>query len=75
VTCNDINECATNNGGCSSTPPVQCTNSTGTYQCGACPTGYTGPGTFCSDVNECATNNGGCIGTVCQNSPGGFVCQ
>jgi len=43
----DINECATNNGGCGNATYWTCTNNIG-----APPS--------CMDINECATNNGGC---------------
>ena len=36
--CTDVNECATDNGGCSQT----CTNNNGSYTC-SCPAGYTTP--------------------------------
>jgi hypothetical protein len=34
LTCSDINECATLNGGCSTTPSVSCTNTAGNRTCG-----------------------------------------
>merc|ERR1739838_686382 len=46
-TCADIDECATNNGGCGDAKFWSCTNN----DCAA-PT--------CADIDECATNNGGC---------------
>ena len=46
-TCTDIDECATNNGGCGLPGAVTCTNNYG-----ASPT--------CTDIDECATDNGGC---------------
>jgi hypothetical protein len=74
TTCNDINECATNNGGCFTT----CTNMPGSRACSPCPAGYTGTGdTPCIDINECATNNGGCETSpvvTCTNSPGSRTC-
>ncbi|WP_342377499.1 hypothetical protein NVS55_39350 [Myxococcus stipitatus] len=70
--CSDINECATNNGGCSSN--ATCTNSQGSYAC-ACKPGYSGNGQQCDDINECATNNGGCSSNAtCTNSEGSFSC-
>jgi len=41
----DINECSTNNGGCSSN--AKCTNTPGSFSC-ACKTGYNGNGTTCN---------------------------
>jgi hypothetical protein len=73
--CLDVNECATNNGGCSASPPVVCSNTAGSSNCGSCPAGYTGPGTTCTDVNECATSNGGCSPlAACINTAGSSNC-
>ncbi len=46
--CTDINECATGNGGCSTTPLVTCSNTVGSRNCGTCPSGYTGNGVTCT---------------------------
>ena len=69
--CGDIDECATNNGGCTQT----CTNTAGSYTCG-CNPGYAlaGDGVSCVDVDECATANGGCAQT-CANSVGSYTCS
>ena len=45
--CDDIDECATNNGGCGDPSFYQCTN-----QPGGAP--------LCMDIDECAAFNGGC---------------
>ena len=37
--CADINECDTDNGGCSESPKVECTNRVGYHECGPCPAG------------------------------------
>ena len=37
--CVDVDECETNNGGCSQAPLVQCTNTIGSFNCEACPPG------------------------------------
>jgi hypothetical protein len=67
-TCNDINECATNNGGCA--VQAQCTNTLGARFC-ICNSGYSGDGLNCIDVNECATNGGGCaVHAQCSNQVG-----
>jgi hypothetical protein len=70
--CVDVNECATNNGGCA--PNATCTNTPGSRTC-ACNAGYAGNGVTCADVNECATNNGNCgANATCANSAGSFSC-
>jgi fibulin 1/2 len=70
-TCTDIDECATNNGGCAET----CTNTAGGFMC-SCAPGYTlaANGRTCEDLNECATSNGGCA-QVCTNTLGSFECS
>jgi hypothetical protein len=84
--CSDVDECATNNGGCSST----CTNSPGSFACScpgdqglgtdgktcvACAAGYVGDGTSCADVDECATGAATCAANAtCTNTAGGFTC-
>ncbi|XP_066294756.1 IgGFc-binding protein-like [Branchiostoma lanceolatum] len=70
VTCTDVDECGTNNGGCEQT----CTNTMGSYVC-SCDTGYTlnADGHSCDDVDECNTNNGGCAQT-CTNTVGSYYC-
>ncbi len=72
VTCSDVNECLTANGGCAAT--ATCTNTVGSNTC-ACNAGYTGDGKTCTDVNECLTANGGCSANgTCTNSVGSFSC-
>lgn len=48
--CTDVNECLTNNGGCSAN--ATCTNTVGGRTC-SCNAGYTGDGVTCADINEC----------------------
>ncbi|XP_066275435.1 uncharacterized protein [Branchiostoma lanceolatum] len=71
VKCKDIDECATNNGGCS----MNCNNTIGSFEC-FCADGYVldGDGVSCKDVDECASNNGGCEQT-CTNTVGSFQCS
>jgi cysteine-rich repeat protein len=73
--CTDVDECATNNGGCSTDPQVACTNTPGSFTCGACPTGFTGTGTICDDIDECASGQDDCAAdATCTNTRGGFTC-
>ena len=84
----DIDECASDNGGCSQT----CTNTEGSFEC-SCGTGYSLAidGLDCNgmysivtwitkltiiitDVDECQVNNGGCNQT-CTNTEGSFKCS
>ncbi len=71
-TCTDIDECATNSGGCSLS--ADCTNTIGSFTC-TCHSGFGGDGFTCTDIDECATANGGCDAlTVCNNTAGSFSC-
>ena len=45
----DIDECATNNGGCSA--DATCTNNVGSFAC-TCLPGYTGDGFTCADLTN-----------------------
>ncbi len=72
--CVDVDECATDNGGCD--PLTSCTNTAGSRTCGACPAGYSGDGEVgCTDVDECAADHGGCDPlTSCTNTIGSRTC-
>ncbi len=74
MTCTDVDECGTNNGGCDAL--VTCNNTLGSHTCGGCPAGYNGGGAAgCMDIDECAINNGGCAADAnCVNSAGAFAC-
>jgi cysteine-rich repeat protein len=69
--CTDIDECATDNGGCAQT----CTNTIGGFAC-SCGAGYVldANGRTCEYLNECATNNGGCA-QFCTNTFASFECS
>ena len=70
--CLDLDECATNNGGCSAN--ATCTNTPGARTCG-CNPGFTGDGSSCTDLDECAVSNGGCdANATCTNVPGARTC-
>lgn len=78
ASCNDVNECAVNNGGC----VQECVNFPGNHLC-ACSSGYrfnetcaesTCTGTSCVDVNECLNQTDGCEHT-CTNTQGSYVCS
>jgi hypothetical protein len=67
----DINECLSENGGCSQ----NCLNSFGSYRC-SCRVGYhsNDGGKTCIDINECLIGNGGCSHN-CLNSAGSYGCS
>eukprot|EP00058_Branchiostoma_floridae_P006894 XP_002592382.1 hypothetical protein BRAFLDRAFT_67243 [Branchiostoma floridae] len=69
--CQDIDECLTQNGGCSQT----CTNNVGSYNC-SCSEGFIldGDRHTCTDVDECSTKNGGCS-QFCTNTVGSYNCS
>ncbi|KAK3249808.1 hypothetical protein CYMTET_40779, partial [Cymbomonas tetramitiformis] len=74
VECTDIDECATNNGGCHYR--AMCHNTPGGFICGECPPGTSGTGsTRCLVTVSCEVDNGGCDGRVsCVDSDEGVVC-
>ncbi|HOW51662.1 MAG TPA: Ig-like domain-containing protein [bacterium] len=77
-TCQDANECLSNNGGCDTL--TACTNTVGGRTCSACPAGYSGTGTTgCTDINECTTlfnpcDNNDDAGGACHNTSGSYYC-
>ena len=56
----DVDECRLGIDRCSKDPPVDCINTRDGYQCGPCPSGYTGDGFHCNAYDRCLINNGGC---------------
>ena len=74
-TCADVDECATNNGGC--LDGTTCTNTPGGRTCGACPAGYKGSGETRVHARErVRRENGGCdpLTTCTDNGSGGSTC-
>ena len=71
TSCNDIQECAVENGGCSHT----CVEEQGSYQC-ECPEGYElgSNDATCVDVDECYNGSHGCS-YACSNYDGGYQCS
>ncbi|XP_052782322.1 uncharacterized protein LOC128218696 isoform X2 [Mya arenaria] len=70
-TCEDKNECSSNNGGCAHT----CTNKPGTHQC-SCREGYelAWDGRQCNDINECSAGTSQCEHD-CTNTVGSYTCS
>ncbi|XP_073253088.1 uncharacterized protein [Porites lutea] len=68
--CADVNECATNSGGCDQI----CNNTKGSYECN-CRSGFllSSDKHKCNDIDECAVSNGGCS-HGCQNLQGTYQC-
>uniref|UniRef100_A0A8C1I6Q0 Cubilin (intrinsic factor-cobalamin receptor) n=1 Tax=Cyprinus carpio TaxID=7962 RepID=A0A8C1I6Q0_CYPCA len=77
--CQDVDECATNNGGCSTSPMVPCLNTMGSVipSC-TCPPGYVGNGygpTGCTQISDvCGTSNP-CVNGQCENTATGYICR
>ncbi|XP_068712588.1 uncharacterized protein [Montipora foliosa] len=72
VECTDIDECATNNGGCGQ----NCLNNHGSFECD-CDAGYVvNPldKKSCADVDECGSGRGGCM-QICENTLGSYTCK
>eukprot|EP00043_Microstomoeca_roanoka_P014249 m.140633 g.140633 ORF g.140633 m.140633 type:complete len:1712 (+) comp15967_c0_seq1:231-5366(+) len=67
--CVDVNECMSNNGGCSHL----CNNVAGNYNC-TCPSGYmlAPDGKQCQDINECSSSP---CSQVCTNTAGSYMCS
>jgi len=62
----DINECATNNGGCSS--DASCTNTEGSFTC-ACLPGYSGNGVTCTCGGTMTATEGGTLRSPSYPAP------
>ncbi|XP_077972829.1 uncharacterized protein LOC120338513 [Styela clava] len=71
--CQDVNECSTNNGGCHA--DAICTNNEGSFAC-ACKSGYTGDGQTCNDTTQCTSVDSTLCGlhATCEDTPGSYSC-
>ncbi|XP_035676218.1 mucin-like protein [Branchiostoma floridae] len=67
----DVDECATDNGGCEQ----NCVNSLMSYQC-TCNSGFNlaADGHTCNNINECLVDLGGCE-QKCRDTVGSFECS
>ncbi|XP_078054614.1 thrombospondin-4-like isoform X2 [Mustelus asterias] len=55
-------------------PGVLCSEMADGFKCGACPSGFTGNGTYCVDIDECQSRP--CFSRVrCINTSPGFQCE
>ena len=71
MTCADVNECATGNGGCST--DATCTNAPGSRTC-ACNAGFTGDGFTCTAAGaSCSTATGFCYTDTPANDVAGMA--
>ncbi|XP_038053348.1 uncharacterized protein LOC119725831 isoform X2 [Patiria miniata] len=74
--CEDIDECAVDNGGCDTN--AGCENTAGSYQCGFCPPGYLGNGKIgCSPGDYCLLGQANCHenATCITTGAGTYVCE
>ncbi|XP_022097497.1 thrombospondin-1-like [Acanthaster planci] len=74
--CEDIDECAIDNGGCDAS--AGCENTAGSYSCGFCPPGYLGNGKIgCSPGDYCLLGQDNCHenATCITTGAGTFVCE
>ncbi|KAM9316126.1 uncharacterized protein PAF06_007094 [Gastrophryne carolinensis] len=69
-TCEDINECETQNN-CSA--HAICSNVAGSYKC-ECMANYTGDGVNCTAIDECSLNTTQCD-HICTSFLGGHICS
>ena len=73
-TCNDIDDCLKDNGGCDKN--AACTDVKASLPTCACNKGYSGNGKTCSDIDECAKATAQCAPhAVCTNTPGTYECK
>ena len=70
--CDDINECEINNGGCDAN--ASCQNTDGGFTC-SCNAGFACDGNICTDIDECSDGTNNChVNASCENTIGGFTC-
>lgn len=78
--CQDALECASNNGGCDTSPMATCNEAAGAAPTCTCPDGYEGLGlgrNGCTDSDECAPGAVAVCGTGakdCVNTDGSYRC-
>ncbi|XP_055914618.1 cubilin homolog isoform X2 [Eupeodes corollae] len=77
LSCRDIDECATDNGGCSVNPFVPCINSYGSFHCAECPIGWSGDGRVCTRTAgaSCTRNNICHPSALCSEVGNSIVCS
>ncbi|XP_063713278.1 signal peptide, CUB and EGF-like domain-containing protein 1 isoform X2 [Symsagittifera roscoffensis] len=73
---NDLDECATSNGGCEDF----CSNTVGSFTCSCTAPGYEVSALnfrSCVDTDECDVGSDTCddVSTTCSNTPGSFTCS
>ncbi|KAH8352319.1 hypothetical protein KR084_003439, partial [Drosophila pseudotakahashii] len=71
ISCRDVDECQTNNGGCSLSPKANCINTYGSHHCAECPLGWTGDGLKCERITSDSSSQGGAPDSSCppRNNP------
>lgn len=56
-------------------PLVTCIDHLGYFECGPCPSGYSGNGRYCTDIDECKDNANDCNANAdCVNTDSSFNC-
>ncbi|XP_017013207.2 cubilin homolog [Drosophila takahashii] len=71
ISCQDVDECQMNNGGCSLNPKANCINTYGSHHCAECPLGWTGDGQRCERITSDSSGPGEAPDSSCppRNNP------